>query len=77
MGDYTATQERLMKQLCFLQTVVASIMESDTISHLEKQQNLLQSEMDISFMQNIWAKEVHFTNPFTEANTIIQELMGR
>ena len=52
-------------------------MDSDTIGHIEKQQNILRTEMITSSMKNIWAKEVHNTDPFTEARAIIQELLDR
>ncbi|PON99190.1 CST complex subunit CTC [Trema orientale] len=57
-------------------TIAASLMDSDAVDQLEKE-NLLQTEVSINSMKHVWAKEVHFTNPFTEARNVIQELLDR
>lgn len=51
-------------------------MDSDTVRQLMKD-NLLETEACMRSMQHIWAKEVHHTNPCTEARNVIQELLDR
>ncbi|XP_062097662.1 CST complex subunit CTC1 isoform X2 [Humulus lupulus] len=57
-------------------TIVASLMGFDAVGQLEKEK-LLRPEISINSMKNVWAKEVHITNPFSEARNVIQELLGR
>ncbi|KAA8537704.1 hypothetical protein F0562_027306 [Nyssa sinensis] len=56
-------------------TVVGSLMDSDAIGRLEKR--FREVEMIMYPVQNIWAREVYYTNPLTEARNIIQELSDR
>lgn len=60
-----------------LQTVVASLMDTDAVGQLEKEKLLQGEEMSTSTMQNLWVKEVRYTNTLTEARDVIQELPGR
>lgn len=60
--------------LCW-QTVVGTRMDSNAIGKLEKR--LMEMEMKMHPMQNIWVGEVHFSNPLTEARKIAQELLNR
>lgn len=60
-----------------LQTVVASLMDTDAVGQLEKEKLLQGEEMSTSTMQNLWVKEVRYTNTLTEARDMIQELPGR
>ena len=60
-----------------LQTVVASLMDTDAVGQLEKEKLLQVEEMSTSTMQNLWVKEVRYTNTLTEARDVIQELLGR
>ncbi|KAF3446226.1 hypothetical protein FNV43_RR11405 [Rhamnella rubrinervis] len=63
---------------CFgtLWTIAASLMDSDTVRQLMKD-NLLATEVSMHSMRHIWAKEVHYTNPCTEARNVIKELFNR
>lgn len=51
-------------------------MDSSAVEGLEIE-DLLQTEMSVKSMKNVWAKEVHSTNPLIEARNVIQELLDR
>ncbi|KAL5558189.1 hypothetical protein UlMin_034400 [Ulmus minor] len=57
-------------------TILASSMDSNTVKKLAKE-NFLEMEMDISFLNNIWAEEVHYPDPFTQSRNMIKELLDR
>ncbi|XP_060958065.1 CST complex subunit CTC1 isoform X3 [Cannabis sativa] len=56
-------------------TIIASMVDLDAVGQLEIEKLLL-PEIRTKSMKNVWAKEVHITNPFTEARNVIQELLG-
>ncbi|XP_031273380.1 CST complex subunit CTC1 isoform X2 [Pistacia vera] len=56
--------------------LVASSMGPSAIRCLEKQ-HLLEMETPMHSMQTIWAREVCYTNPITEARNMFQELLNR
>lgn len=60
-----------------LQTVFASLMDTDAVGQLEKEKLLQVEEMSTSTMQNLWVKEVRYTNTLTDVRDVIQELLGR
>ncbi|KAI8549836.1 hypothetical protein RHMOL_Rhmol06G0056300 [Rhododendron molle] len=78
---FSSSDEDLLKFLilkaCFstLWTVVGTRMDSNAIGKLEKR--LMEMEMKMHPMQNIWVGEIHFSNPLTEARKIAQELLNR
>ncbi|BBG94975.1 conserved telomere maintenance component 1 [Prunus dulcis] len=54
-------------------TVIGRMMDPNAVTRL-KTTNLLETEMSMHSMQHIWAREVHYTNPLTEARNVVQEL---
>jgi hypothetical protein len=61
---------------CYWQTVTASAMEMNAVNQLEKE-HLMQMEMAPHPMQNVWAKDVCYTDTRTEAWNMVQEQLRR
>ncbi|GFS33174.1 hypothetical protein Acr_00g0026810 [Actinidia rufa] len=55
-------------------TTVGSLMDSNAMEKLEKQS--ADMELKIQPMQNIWTREVNYTNPLREARKVDQELLN-
>lgn len=55
-------------------TVVGRLMDSNATEQLEKR--LMQLDMPMLPLQNIWAREVFQPNPVSEARNIIEELLN-
>ncbi|KAK9270379.1 hypothetical protein L1049_025958 [Liquidambar formosana] len=77
---FSSSDEKILKFIilnaCFgtVWTVLGSVMDLDSVGRLEK--HLTDMEMTMHSMQNIWAREVHYTNTVTEARDLIQELLN-
>ncbi|KAL7262069.1 hypothetical protein ACSBR1_000450 [Camellia fascicularis] len=77
---FSSSDEDLLKLVilnaCFstFWTVVGSQMDSNAMGQLEKQ--LVEMEMTMHPMENIWAREVYYTNPLTEARKLAQQLLN-
>ncbi|XP_042495494.1 CST complex subunit CTC1 [Macadamia integrifolia] len=56
-------------------SVLGSVMDSTAVGQLEM--DLAEMEMPLHPMQNIWARDIRYTDCLTEARTIIQELLVR
>ncbi|XP_044475168.1 CST complex subunit CTC1 isoform X4 [Mangifera indica] len=78
----SCSDENLLKFIisnaCFgtFWTLVASSMDPSALRYMGKQ-HLNEMEMTMHSMQNIWAKQVCYTNPITEARNVFQELINR
>ncbi|XP_015575646.2 CST complex subunit CTC1 isoform X1 [Ricinus communis] len=78
----SSSDENLLKFILFnacfgtLWTVVANVMDPNAVKQLEKE-HLMQMEMTVLPIQNIWAKEVRYVNNLTEARNIMRELLDR
>ncbi|EEF52463.1 conserved hypothetical protein [Ricinus communis] len=78
----SSSDENLLKFILFnacfgtLWTVVANVMDPNAVKQLEKE-HLMQMEMTVLPIQNIWAKEVRYVNNLTEARNMMRELLDR
>lgn len=74
-SDEDLVKAVIFNAACFstLWSVIGSLMDSTAMKELEKQ--LVEMEMMPIQppMQNIWAKEVHYSNPLLEARKILQQ----
>ncbi|KAL5777858.1 hypothetical protein ACOSP7_010784 [Xanthoceras sorbifolium] len=81
-NSLNSSDENLVKFIIFnacfgrLWTLVASVMDTSAIGQLEKE-HLVEMELPKHSMQNVWASEVCYTNPLTEARNALQELLDR
>lgn len=81
-GDLSSSDDNLLKFIIFhacfgtFWTVTASAMEMNAVNQLEKE-HLMQMEMAPHPMQNVWAKEVCYTDTRTEAWNMVQEQLRR
>ena len=50
-------------------------MDSQAVGRLEE--HVPEMEMIVHSMQSIWAREVSYANPLTEARNMVQELLNR
>ncbi|CAK7347604.1 unnamed protein product [Dovyalis caffra] len=76
--DISSSDENLVKFIIFhacfgtFWTVTASAMELNAVNQFEKE-HLMQMEMTLQSMQNVWAMEVCYTDTLTEAWKMVQE----
>ncbi|KAM4129576.1 hypothetical protein ACJW30_01G033900 [Castanea mollissima] len=83
-SDYalSCSDENLLKFIIFnacfgtFWNVVASVMDSSTVRQLGKE-HLSGMETTVHATQNIWAREVCYTNLLTDGRYLIQELLNR
>ncbi|KAM1133584.1 hypothetical protein ACFX19_043527 [Malus domestica] len=72
--------ENLLKFIIFhacfskIWTIVGRMMDSNAIERL-KTANVLETEASVHSMQHVWAREVHYTSPLTEARNVLQQLL--
>ncbi|KAI9200887.1 hypothetical protein LWI28_014534 [Acer negundo] len=77
-----SSDENLLKFIIFnacfgrLWTLVASVMDTSAVKQLEKE-HLVEMELPLHSMQNVWVSEVCYNNPITEARNVLQELLDR
>ncbi|KAJ6404838.1 hypothetical protein OIU84_012918 [Salix udensis] len=80
--DLSSSDDNLLKFIIFhacigtFWTVTASAMELNAVNQLEKE-HLMQMDMALHPMQNVWAREVCYTDTRTEAWNMVQEQLRR
>lgn len=57
------------------QTIIGDVMDSEAVGQLEE--HVPKMGMTMHSMQSIWAKEVSYVNPLTEARNMVEELLNR
>ncbi|KAF9687595.1 hypothetical protein SADUNF_Sadunf02G0109700 [Salix dunnii] len=80
--DLSSSDDNLLKFIIFhacigtFWTVTASVMELNAVNQLEKE-HLVQMDKALHPMQNVWAREVCYTDTRTEAWNMVQEQLRR